>query len=125
VSPTHTTASEAAAGADTPSAGAPTEHPPASFEAFEAESRALGYDEVLMREWNPNQVLATHAHPFDVKAWVVRGEVALTCAGTTRTVRAGESFRLPRDVPHAERYGPEGATFWAARRHAEGPAADA
>ena len=89
-----------------------------SYEQFEAAARAEGFDEVLVREWQPGQVVATHSHPFEVNALVVKGEFWLTCGGETRHVRAGERFELPRDVPHEERYGPEGATFWAARRHA-------
>jgi quercetin dioxygenase-like cupin family protein len=88
-----------------------------SFEAFEAEARRLGFDEVLVREWQPGQVLDTHTHPFAIDALVVRGEFTLGCGGTQRLVRAGEHFELEREVPHSERYGPEGATFWVARRH--------
>lgn len=29
----------------------------------------------------------------------------------------GFEFTLDYEVPHAERYGPEGATYWAARRN--------
>ena len=88
-----------------------------TYEAFEAASRAEGFDEVLTREWAPELVLDTHQHPFSVKARVARGELWLTCSGQTRHLRAGEGFELARDEPHAERYGPEGATFWVARRH--------
>ena len=93
---------------------------PASFDAFEASAREHGFDEVIVREWAPGQVLETHRHPFVVNAWVVRGEVALTQGDSTRVLRAGDSFRLERDEPHAERYGNEGATFWVARKHAPG-----
>jgi quercetin dioxygenase-like cupin family protein len=90
---------------------------PESFEAFEASARAEGFDEVIVREWAPGQVLESHRHPFEVKAWVVRGEVALTEEGRTRVLHAGDGFELQRDAPHDERYGAEGATFWVARRH--------
>jgi quercetin dioxygenase-like cupin family protein len=90
---------------------------PTSFEAFEASARGQGFDEVIVREWAPGQVLEDHRHPFEVKAWVVRGEVTLTEDGRTRVLHAGDSFELERDAPHKERYGPEGATFWVARRH--------
>ncbi len=90
----------------------------AGFAAFEAEARAAGYGEVLVREWAPGQVLDTHTHPFALRVDVVRGEVALSCDGATRTLRAGDRFELPFEAPHAEAYGPEGATFWVARRRA-------
>jgi hypothetical protein len=89
-----------------------------SFEAFTAWAQAQGFDEILTREWAPDQVLDTHTHPFEIHARVTRGEVWLTEGGGTRHVQAGGQFELASDVPHAERYGPEGATFWVARRHA-------
>ena len=42
----------------------------------------------------------------------------LTCAGATRHLRPGDTFELAHAAEHAERYGPEGATYWAARRNA-------
>jgi quercetin dioxygenase-like cupin family protein len=89
-----------------------------TYAQFEAAARAEGFDEVLVREWQPGQVLDTHRHPFAVKALVTRGEVWLTEGECTRHLRAGDGFELARDVPHAERYGADGATFWVARRHA-------
>ena len=89
-----------------------------SFAEFEAQARTQGFDEVLQREWAPGQVVGTHSHPFAVSALVVSGEFWLACAGQTRHLQAGDRFELARDIPHDERYGPEGATFWAARRHA-------
>jgi hypothetical protein len=29
----------------------------------------------------------------------------------------GDDFALERDVPHAERYGADGATYWVGRRN--------
>lgn len=88
-----------------------------TFAEFEAQALAQGFDEVLVREWAPGQVAATHTHPFDVSALVVRGELVLTCHGQSQTLSAGQPFQLPRHTPHDERYGPEGATFWVARRN--------
>jgi hypothetical protein len=36
----------------------------------------------------------------------------------TRHLRPGDRFELEHAAPHAERYGGEGATYWAARRNA-------
>lgn len=87
------------------------------YARFESAARTEGFDEVLVREWSPAQVLDTHTHPFDIKAWVVRGEVTLSCEGERCALKAGDAFELRRDVPHGEAYGAEGATFWVARRH--------
>lgn len=89
-----------------------------TYDQFETTARAEGFDEVLVREWQPGQVLETHRHPFAVKALVTRGEVWLTEGEHTRHLRAGDGFELAREAPHAERYGLEGATFWVARRNA-------
>jgi quercetin dioxygenase-like cupin family protein len=88
-----------------------------TFAAFEAAARAEGYDEVVVREWRPGLVLETHRHPFAVKAHVARGEFWLTAGAQVRHLRVGEGFEVAREVPHAERYGTDGATVWVARRH--------
>jgi len=86
-----------------------------TLETFTAQAMDEGFDEILVREWAPGLELDTHSHAFTVSARVVRGEVWLTVDGGTRHIPAGQSFRLARDVPHAERYGPQGATVWVAR----------
>jgi hypothetical protein len=86
------------------------------FAAFEVEARRLGYDEVLERRWEPGTVLPTHTHPFAVAARVVQGEMWLRVGEVCQHLHPGEHFMLDADVPHDERYGPEGATYWVARR---------
>ena len=86
------------------------------FETFAQSARAKGFDEVLERAWAPDTVLPEHTHPFAVQALVVQGQMWLTVAGQTRELVRGDAFELERDVPHDERYGPEGATYWVARR---------
>ncbi len=87
-----------------------------TFEAFEANARAERFDEVLERRWAPRTVLETHIHPFALSARVVEGEMWLTVGDNVRHLVPGDTFTLDRDVPHAERYGEEGATYWVARR---------
>ena len=88
-----------------------------SFSEFETAARREGYDEVVARDWPANAAVATHEHPFAVKAIVVAGDMWLTEGETTRHLRPGDRFELAAGVPHAERYGAAGATYWAARRH--------
>jgi len=88
-----------------------------TFEDYEARARARGFDEVKERVWAGGSEAATHTHPFAVEAVVVAGEMWLTVGADTRHLRAGDTFALDRDVPHAERYGPSGGTYWAARRN--------
>ena len=89
-----------------------------SLDAFQAKARAEGFDEIVERIWEPATVLESHTHPFAVRARVVRGEMWLTVGDEVRHLRAGDEFTLDRGVPHAKRYGPDGATYWAARRRA-------
>ena len=86
-----------------------------NFDSFVAQQRAIGCDEVLERKWKPGAVAETHTHPFSARALVVQGEMWLTVGELTRHLRAGDTFELESGVPHAERYGAEGATYWVAR----------
>jgi hypothetical protein len=88
-----------------------------SFQAFEERAHASGFDEVVERDWPALYETGSHMHPFEVQALVVRGEFWLTVGDQTRHLRAGDTFELQRDIPHAERYGPDGATYWVARRN--------
>lgn len=95
-----------------------------SFDEFRRQARAEGFDEVLERVWPPATVLDDHRHPFGVRAIVVAGEMWLTVGGNERHLRPGDTFTLDRDVPHAERYGAQGATYWVARRNQASRASD-
>lgn len=88
-----------------------------SFSEFQREALTKGFDEVIERVWPANADLATHTHPFAVKALVVQGEMWLTIGGETQRLAPGSEFALERDVPHAERYGRDGAPYWVARRN--------
>ncbi len=87
------------------------------FQAFETAAKAQGFDEVLERKWAPAMVLDTHTHPFAVRALVVQGEMWLTVGDEVRHLLPGDEFTLDHGVPHAERYGDAGATYWVARRN--------
>jgi quercetin dioxygenase-like cupin family protein len=89
-----------------------------TFESFSASANAAGFDEVLERRWEAGKVLDTHPHPFDARARLVQGEMWLTVGARPRHLCAGDSFEVAREVPHAERYGADGATYWVARRNA-------
>ena len=88
-----------------------------NFDTFAQQACAEGFDEVIERHWDPLTVLETHTHPFAVKAVLTQGQMWLSLEGQTLALRAGDTFTLEREVPHAERYGPEGASYWVARRN--------
>ena len=88
-----------------------------TFESFAAEHPAAGCDEVVERRWNPDTVIDTHTHSFTANALVVQGEMWLTVGERTQHLKPGDRFEVAAGTPHAERYGPEGATYWVARRN--------
>jgi AraC-like ligand binding domain len=92
-----------------------------SFQQFESQLRALGFDTVVDRKWGPSAVADTHSRPFEARALVVKGEMWLTIDGLTRHLKSGDRFELQPGQLHSERYGPEGAVYWVGRRHAAEP----
>jgi hypothetical protein len=87
-----------------------------TFDTFKASARSQGFDEIVERQWKPDTEVGTHTHSFAVKALVVQGEMWLSVGERTLHLLPGDTFQLDREVPHAERYGHQGATYWAARR---------
>ena len=87
-----------------------------TFEQFESELRALGFDTVVEQKWGPSAVADTHSHPFEARALVVEGEMWLTIGTQSRHLKAGDRFELLPGQPHSERYGQEGAVYWVGRR---------
>ena len=88
-----------------------------TFEEFTSKAKVAGFDEVIERRWAPDQVVPEHAHDFDADAVMTEGELWLTCGGSTRHLKPGDTFALSRGQRHAERYGPTGGVYWVARRN--------
>ena len=85
-------------------------------QAFESELKKQGYD--VMTNTTPGaKVNPEHAHPFDVKAMVLKGAMTLTREGTSQTYKPGEVFTMTRGCLHYESYGPEGAVVLLGRRN--------
>lgn len=88
-----------------------------NLDQFRSEMLAAGYDEVLERPWPAHAVAPDHSHPFEANAIVVQGQMWLSeRGGPERELGPGDRFHLQAGVPHAERYGPQGATYWVARK---------
>jgi quercetin dioxygenase-like cupin family protein len=83
---------------------------------FEAGLQADGYAGPLDRRMEAGQVAPEHTHPFDARLLILEGEFLLTCQGETRRYGPGEVFELAAETPHAEAFGPEGATYLVGRR---------
>lgn len=88
-----------------------------TFESFKARKLGEGHDEILVREWSPGFANEPHEHPFDTDAFVAKGEFCLTMNGQTTHYKAGDVFKIARGVTHFEKYGAQGAVFWAARKN--------
>lgn len=87
-----------------------------TFDEFQRQMLARGFDEVLERVWKPGTILDTHLHEFEADALVVQGEMWLGENGAERKLLAGDTFHLSAHTPHTERYGNAGAVYWVARR---------
>lgn len=88
-----------------------------TFEAFKVDALARGFNEVVERSRAAGIVFETHTHPFSVFARLVRGEMWLTVGTEVVHLLPGDPFTVEANVPHAERYGVDGATYWVARRN--------
>ena len=87
------------------------------FESFKAQKLREGFDEVLIRTWEPHVENPSHSHPFDTDAVLVKGDYWLTIGNQIRHLQVGDAFQVARNVGHSEKYGPQGAIFWAARKN--------
>ena len=85
-------------------------------EHFEFALRRDGFD-VQRNTVAPGTVVVEHAHPFDVRALVLDGEITLTLEGVDYAYREGDIFVLPAGHRHAETVGPAGVDYLVGRRH--------
>ena len=89
-------------------------HP--TLEEFTKTALENGFDTVAVREWDANSVAELHTHEFAVQVLVTKGEMWLTRNDQTQHLRVGDTFSMEAETPHAERYGSQGTTYWAARK---------
>ena len=85
--------------------------------SFEARLKAEGYPEIRTNEMPPHCHNAEHAHPFDVLALVLEGDITLHVEGSARTYRAGEQFSMKAGCKHVEDVGSAGVKYLVGRRH--------
>jgi quercetin dioxygenase-like cupin family protein len=85
---------------------------------FEFALRRDGF--AVERKVVPAQTrVSDHAHPFDVRALVLNGEITLTVEEIEHTYREGDIFVVPAGHRHAEAVGPEGVEYVVGRRAVE------
>lgn len=83
---------------------------------FEENLVSEGYSEIVTVERVAHGFLDTHAHPFEAKALILAGEIALRVDATERRYQVGDVFHLPANQTHTERYGPSGVSYLVGRK---------
>ncbi|RQS61226.1 cupin domain-containing protein [Burkholderia sp. Bp8963] len=84
-------------------------------EAFVAALEQEGFTEFVTVTREAGE-LDEHAHPFEAKALILSGEIHIRIGDEERCYRAGDTFHLPANLPHAERYGPAGVQYLVGRK---------
>jgi uncharacterized cupin superfamily protein len=84
--------------------------------AFEAALVQDGYGDIETKALLCTYRAGAHAHPFDVRALVLAGEITLTVNGAARSFTAGEVFTMEAGCSHAEAAGPDGVSYLVGRR---------
>jgi quercetin dioxygenase-like cupin family protein len=82
---------------------------------FESCLRSEGY-RVVNSSVKPNHLAPNHCHDFDAKAFVLGGEITITCDNNPVTYRTGQCFEVLAGCMHAEHVGPEGVALLSGRR---------
>ena len=75
-----------------------------------------GFEEAVTVTREPGGFLDLHAHPFEAKAFILKGELLLKVEDVEQCYQAGQVFHLPADKPHSEQYGPQGVEYLVGRR---------
>ena len=60
-------------------------------------------------EMQPEAVVELHHHPHEQMGILLEGELHFTIGQERRTLRPGQMWRIPGDVPHTVVAGPNGA----------------
>ena len=85
-------------------------------EHFEFALRRDGFDDIERKNLPAGTLGPEHAHPFDVRALVLDGEIRLTVEGDEYAYREGDIFVMPAGHRHAEAVGPDGVDYLVGRR---------
>lgn len=61
-------------------------------------------------DFDPGVMVPEHKHPHEQFGVIISGEVLMTIDGEPLTLRAGEMYLIPGNVPHSAEAGPAGFT---------------
>jgi quercetin dioxygenase-like cupin family protein len=80
-------------------------------EAFESDLRREGF-QVIYGGLKADFAEDMHAHgDFDVRIYVLKGNICLTRDGSTTMFQAGDHCEIPGDCQHATKVGPHGIAY--------------
>lgn len=85
--------------------------------SFKAKLEKDGFADIETKQLDAGTSTMAHGHPFDVRALVLDGEIALTVDGETRHYRRGEEFTMAAGCRHAEQVGAAGVSYLVGRRN--------
>jgi quercetin dioxygenase-like cupin family protein len=85
-------------------------------QAFSAALERDGFSEISTRTQDALRENTAHSHPFEVRALMLEGELSLTFEGRTQLCRPGDVFTMKAGCEHAEKFGPQGATYLVGRK---------
>ena len=83
---------------------------------FEETLRAEGFGELETKSVAAGTHNDEHSHPFEVRALVLEGRIALTVNGATRSYGQGEVFTMAAGCRHVEDVGQDGVRYLVGRR---------
>jgi quercetin dioxygenase-like cupin family protein len=75
-----------------------------------------GFAEVVTVTRDPHGTLDDHVHPFEAKALVIFGELTIRIGETDHRYEEGDTFHLQANLPHSEKFGPEGVQYLVGRK---------
>jgi mannose-6-phosphate isomerase-like protein (cupin superfamily) len=83
---------------------------PLSPDAFESDLRREGF-EVIYGGQKADFAEDLHAHDFDVRIMILRGNFTVGRDGTSVTFQGGDHCEIPADCQHTTKVGPEGVAY--------------
>lgn len=86
-------------------------------EQFLEALKKEGFESPVLVERQPNTALDVHAHPFEAKALILKGEISIKTSRGERIYAAGEIFHLLPNEPHSESFGPQGVRYLSGRKN--------
>ena len=85
-------------------------------EAFLEKLAKQDFPAPVLVEREVGGFLDLHAHPYEVHALVIEGQIDITIGGIKCSYLAGDAFHLLPNQIHSENYGAKGVKYLASRK---------